>query len=155
MTVFDLLPWRRTQTYPLDIRQLFTNLFDDDNRWPQLAGENDRTFIPSIEVKDEPTAFTVKAEVPGMDQKDLEVVFDNGDLIIRGEKKEEKTEEDKAKGTYRSECRYGQFERRLPFGNTVDRTKVDASYKNGVLTIKLPRTNEAQQAKKQIAIKAS
>ncbi len=154
MTVFDLIPWRRSQTYLPDVRRFFNDVFDDNNRWPSLM-DNDRKFVPSIEVQDEATAFTVKAEVPGMDQKDLEVVFDNGDLIIRGEKKEETTEEDKAKGTYRSECRYGKFERRLPFGNTVDRAKVDANYKNGVLTIKLPRTNEAQQAKKQIAIKAS
>jgi HSP20 family protein len=87
-----------------------------------------------------------------MDEKNIEVKIANGMLTIKGEKQEDKEEE--KQDYYVRERSFGSFERTLPVPDGVDLDKVDASFKNGVLTVALPKTAEAQKAEKKITIKA-
>jgi HSP20 family protein len=97
-------------------------------------------------------AFEISAELPGLDETNVEVKVANNTLTIRGEKREE--EEEKDKQVYLSERRYGAFQRsfRIPVG--VDLDRIAASFAKGVLTVTLPKGAEAQQAEKKIDIKA-
>lgn len=131
-------------------------LFDDvfrgfDGRLPSLGrassfGGN----WPSVEISDNDKEIKVTAEVPGMDEKDIEVLFDDGVLTLRGEKRSET--EDKERQF--SERTYGRFERRIPLGYEVEENKIDARFKNGVLSVTLPKTVKAQSQAKRIEIKS-
>jgi HSP20 family protein len=92
----------------------------------------------------------VTAEVPGMEEKDIEVLLDDGVLTLRGEKRSE-TED---KNRQFSERYYGRFERRIPIGYEIEEDKIDARFKNGVLSVTLPKTAKAQSQAKRIAIKS-
>ena len=98
------------------------------------------------------TAFTVTAEIPGGGEEDIDVTLSQNMLTIKGEKKvEEKEEKD---GFYHLERRYGSFSRTIPLPpNTVDQDKVSATFDKGVLTISLPKLEEAQQIMKRIPVK--
>ena len=105
-----------------------------------------------VDVVDTEKAYEVTAELPGMDEKNVEVKLANGALTIKGEKKEEK-EKEKNKDYHVSERRYGSFQRSFTVPDGVDEDKIEATFKNGVLTVSLPKTAEAQKKEKQIAIK--
>jgi HSP20 family protein len=108
---------------------------------------------PAVDVAESDKAFEITAELPGMSEKDLSVTLASGALTIKGEKSEEK--EEKKKDYYVSERRYGSFERSFQVPDGVDTDKVEASFKNGVLKVTLPKTAEAQKAVKQIAVKTA
>jgi HSP20 family protein len=103
---------------------------------------------PSVEVSDREKEIRVTAEVPGMDEKDIEVLLDDGALTLRGEKRSE-TEDEKHQF---SERFYGRFERRIPIGYEIEEDKIAAEFKNGVLSVTLPKTKKAQTKAKRIAI---
>jgi HSP20 family protein len=109
--------------------------------------------MPAVDVIDKEKEVQVRAELPGMDEKDIDVRLSDGTLIIRGEKKEEREEREEGRNYYVSERRYGSFQRSIPIPEGVDRDKVDASFQKGVLTITLPKTPEAQQKAKKIEVK--
>ena len=100
------------------------------------------TGWPSIEVKDSDNEVLVTAEVPGMSEKDVELLLDNGSLTIRGEKKGERDE----RGY--SERWYGRFERQIPLPSSVDEERCRADFRDGVLTIQLPKSAEAEDRKR-------
>jgi HSP20 family protein len=102
---------------------------------------------PNIEVSDFDNEIKVTAEIPGLDEQGVDVQFTNGVLSIRGEKKTETTDEN----TLFSERYYGRFERRIPVED-VDEEKVAATFKNGVLTVTLPKTARAQRNVRRISI---
>ena len=102
---------------------------------------------PTIEVSQTDKDVKVTAELPGLEENDVQVELSNGVLAISGEKK---TETEDKERQY-SERYYGRFERRIPVDD-VDEDKVNASFKNGVLTVTLPRSPGAQQKVKRIAI---
>ena len=106
--------------------------------------------MPAVDVVEKDTSYHITAELPGLDEKNVEVTVAEGVLTIKGEKKEEKEEKDK--DYYRSERRYGSFQRSFELPPGVDQGKIDASFKNGVLTINLPKSPEAQKKEKKIAI---
>jgi HSP20 family protein len=105
---------------------------------------------PAVEIAETPEAFTVTAELPGMNAKDVTADFEDGVLTIKGEKTEEKKEEDKK--YYVWERNYGAFERSFTFPTSVDQDNIMASFANGVLTVSLPKTKEAKVNSKKIAI---
>ena len=109
-------------------------------------------FSPHIDVVENDTEIRISAELPGMEEKDIEVSVNKESLSIKGEKKEEK--EDKAKGYYRMERSYGSFSRTIPLPVEVETEKVEAKFKNGVLSITLPKTAKAVSETKKIAVKA-
>lgn len=108
--------------------------------------------MPAIDVTESDKSYEITAELPGMDEKNIEVNVISGGVTIKGEKKDEK--EQKAKDRYVSERRYGSFERYLRLPDGVDAGKIEASFKNGILTVALPKTSEAQQPKN-IEVKAA
>ena len=108
---------------------------------------------PAVDIAEKDNEFEITAEIPGMDEKDIDVSLANGSLIIKGEKKSEK--EEKKKNYYLSERHYGSFERQFPLPEGVDRDKIAATFQKGVLTLTLPKTAEARRGKRKIAIKAS
>jgi HSP20 family protein len=109
-------------------------------------------WSPRINVSETEKEIQVTAELPGIEEKDVEVTLDNGVLLIKGEKKAEK--EEKNKNYHRVERSYGSFMRSFALPHEVEDDKAEAAFKNGVLTVKLPKTFEAQQAVKKIAIKS-
>ncbi len=117
---------------------------------------NPRNFAlvnPRLDETEDDKAFHVKIELPGMDQEDVDITLSDGLLIIRGEKKQE--EEDRGKDFYRSERTFGAFRRTLPIPVDVDESKIEASFKKGVLNITLPKTEEAKRKIKHITVKAA
>jgi HSP20 family protein len=106
---------------------------------------------PAVDVAESEKTYEITADFPGLSEKDIEVKLANGVLTIRGEKREEK--EEKRKDYHLLERRYGAFERSFRVPESVDSDKIEASFKNGVLTLMLPKTPEAQKAEKKISVK--
>lgn len=98
--------------------------------------------MPAVDMVDEKDEIVVKADLPGLDQKDIEVTVQDGTLTIRGERKEEK--EEKKEDYYYAERTYGAFMRSLPLPKGVDADKVKATFKKGVLEVHLPKAKEAR-----------
>jgi len=99
--------------------------------------------LPTVDISEDKNEVTVNAEVPGMSEKDIELTWHNGVLRIRGEKRNER--EEKKKEHYYRECSYGSFSRDIPLGDGVDGNGAKAKYRNGVLTVKLPKTASARK----------
>lgn len=112
-----------------------------------------RELIPQLDVVEDDKAFQVNIELPGMDEKDVDVTLSDRVLTIRGEKKEDK--ETKEKDFYRRERAYGSFRRSIEIPAAVDTSKIEASFSKGVLKIILPKTKEAQEKIKHIEVKAA
>jgi len=121
-------------------------LFDVQPLWRGEIGK-----APAIDIVDTDKAYEITAELPGMDESDIDVKFSDGTLMIKGEKRDEK--EEKKKGYYLSERRYGSFQRSFGVPDGVDVDKIEANFKNGVLTVTLPKTPQAQTSEKKISIK--
>jgi len=109
--------------------------------------------VPAVNIAETEKAFEITAELPGLDEKNVEVKLANGNLTIKGEKQEEK--EEKKKDYYLHERSFGFFERSFQVPEGIDQEKVEATFKKGVLTVTLPKTVEAQKAEKKIAVKAA
>jgi HSP20 family protein len=147
----------------LALRGEVNRLFDDfvDGGWRHPFGRDpwprlERTFgmiFPVVDAAESEKEYRITAELPGMTDKDVEVALANGVLTLKGEKKEEK--EEKEKDYYMSERCYGSFHRSFPLPEDVDAERVEAKLKDGVLTVLLPRTGQAQANRKTIAIKAT
>lgn len=106
---------------------------------------------PSVDVEESDESFIVTAEIAGMEQKDIELNLRDNVLTISGEKVEE--HKDEKRGRAWAECFYGQFRRTIPFDTEVDAEKVEAGFKNGVLTVTLPKSRKAQAEARRIEIK--
>ena len=137
------IPWVRR--FPVPLSRLEKEMTDIVERmwgprgewWPVSSG-----FTPETNVAESDTGLEVTVDLPGLKQGDFHVELHDGELWISGEKKEEKEEQD---NTYhRIERHYGQFRRVIPLPKSVDKEKVDAKYSDGVLTVTIPKTEEAQ-----------
>jgi HSP20 family protein len=103
---------------------------------------------PSVEVSDTDKEVRVTAEIPGLEESDIEVLLEDGALKLKGEKRSEIEDKDRQF----SERFYGRFQRLIPLGYEVEEDKVNAAFKNGVLTVTLPKTERAQAKAKRIPI---
>ena len=162
MALTDLIPWNRNQnvTAPrqtdpfLSLRREMDRVFDSFFRGFDLPmtggtpGWSAGTW-PRAEVSETDNEIKVVAELPGMERKDIDVTFHDGLLTLKGEKKTE------TNGSVYSERWHGQFERSFQLGPDVDPDKINAEFKNGVLTLTLGKRPEAQRQVKRIAINAS
>jgi HSP20 family protein len=164
MAMRDLIPWNRGRDITvrrgeefgpfLTLHREMNRLFDDVFRGFDLApfGAVDRFFDrgmgwPNIEVTETDKEVKVTAELPGLDEKNLSIELAHGTLTISGEKKNETEDKDRRF----SERYYGRFERRIPVED-VNEDKVSAAFKNGVLTVTMPKMPQAQSKVKRIAI---
>ena len=165
MPIKDLIPWNRGRSELavrrndeaanpfLTLHREMNRLFDDafrgfDLGFPSLGERQSGGFgWPNLEVSEDANEVKVTAELPGLEEKDVDIHLADGVLTISGEKKTET--EDRAR--LFSERYYGRFERRIPVDD-IDVDKVKASFKNGVLTIILPRLPTAKSNVRRIAI---
>ncbi len=108
--------------------------------------------MPAVDVAETDKAYEITAELPGLEEKNIEVKLANGVLSIKGEKQEDKKE--KEKDYYRRERSFGSFERSFQVPDDVDENKIEASFKNGILSVTLPKNAAAQQQAKKIEVKA-
>jgi HSP20 family protein len=165
MNMKDLVPWSRERRnvpvrqeednpfYSLQrsINQVFDNfLFEGFGRSPFSLLTS---FSPRLDVSETDKEFHITAELPGMDEKDVEISLSDNFLTLKGEKKDENQQ--KRKDYYRMERSYGMFERTIPIPEGIDSNKVEASFKKGLLTVTLPKTAEYQKERKRIPIKAT
>ncbi len=131
------------------VNSLFEDMFHGIPVFSRTGGS---VFEPSMDVKETDKAIEVEAELPGVDQKDVQVTVEDGTLTVKGEKKVEK-EESRA-GYYMSERHYGSFFRSIGLPPGVDMEKISADFANGVLKVTLPKVPEAQTKVKKIEVKA-
>jgi HSP20 family protein len=165
MAIRDLLPspWRRGDApagrgreEPLhglqqEMNRVFDDFFQGIDRTPFAAvNESLGTFFPVMDIREDAKEIVVTAELPGMDKNDFELLVTDDSLTIKGEKKEDR--EDKGKGYRLVERSYGYFSRVIPLLPAIDKTKVEAKFDKGVLTVRLPRKEPAQSEKKRISI---
>jgi HSP20 family protein len=143
-----------------EMERLFDDFRFDLGRSPFRSGQAEPFWrremswgaAPAVDIAEKDNAYEITAELPGMEEKDIEVKYAGGAITIKGEKTEEK--EEKKKDYHLSERRYGSFQRSFSLPDGVDVDKVAASFKNGVLTVTLPKSAEAQKSEKKIAINA-
>ncbi len=158
----DLVPWTKGQQLSTaqeafdpfyTLHREMNRLFDDVFRGfgplgrignPMMEGQ---FAWPRIELAETDKAVTISAELPGLSEKDVQVEIANGALSIRGEKKAERSDASK----FVSERYYGSFERQIPLDG-VEEDRVNADFKNGVLTVTLPKSEQSSQNVKRIAI---
>jgi len=168
MQIKDLIPWGRDRQEasrkhddndnPVSVLQHDINRVFDEfwSRFDRPVGQANGmvgAFGPSTDISETDKKIEVSVELPGVDEKDVDVALAGDMLTIRGEKKEEK--EDRAKGYYFAERSYGSFSRTVPLPPGVDTDKASAEFKKGVLTVTLPKTPEAQAQIKRIEVKGS
>ncbi|MEW5424063.1 Hsp20/alpha crystallin family protein [Amorphus sp. 3PC139-8] len=168
MQISDLIPWGRDRNEVarqqgdgdnplLNLQRDINRVFDDFwSRFDRSAGVSNGLLSvtgPRTDVTETDEAVDVSVELPGMDEKDIDVSLSDDVLTIRGEKKAER--EEKKKGYYLAERSYGSFYRSIPLPPGVDSEKAEAQFKKGVLTVTLPKTPEAQAKVRKIEVKAS
>ncbi len=151
-----LTEWRRETDRMFD--EMWRGFGFPGQRWPDRpfgTGLMDAGMDwPRIDVEDRKDEIRVSAEIPGIDEKDLDVQLSENHLTIRGEKGAE--HEDKREGSYyRSERFYGSFERTIPLPTEVDFEKIDAKFRKGVLTVRLPKTAAARERARRITVRSS
>lgn len=148
------VPVKREEEKPFALlRREIDSLFDKFFRGFDIEPFESRmgAFTPQVDVTENDKEIKISAELPGMDEKDIDVSLQNDMLTIKGEKKEEK--EDKGKDYYRMERSYGSFIRTIPLPVEVETDKVEAKFKKGVLSITLPKTAQAVAETKKIEVK--
>jgi HSP20 family protein len=148
----NLVPWRKKE-------EALPTLLDfgrDLDGWFDFSlsrlfdGDGPAAWTPAVDVLESKDDVVVKADVPGLSKGDIEVSVRNGALEIRGEKKEERRTQ--RKGVVRTERSFGSFYRSIPLPDGVNESKIKASYKNGVLEVKLPKVEGAKSRQQKIAI---
>lgn len=145
MDMSSLVPWRRRDEltgFRREMDRLFDRFFEG---WPFRLSAEEGEWAPSVDVSETAKEVIVKAELPGMAPKDVDVTVRGDVLSLRGERKKE--EEEKGENFHRVERSYGAFARSIRLPAEVDAAKVKATYKNGVLNISLPKTKAASAKK--------
>jgi HSP20 family protein len=129
--------------------------FERDWPFPGLFGRGSRgaMVVPELDVRENTGSITIEAELPGVEEKDIAVTLANGILTIKGEKKQEK--EEKSENYHLTERSFGSFERSLRLPDTVDDSRVEARFDNGVLKVTAAKKPEAVKAERRIEIKQS
>lgn len=157
MTPSTLSPWTPFESLRREVDHIFDRFtgFPSFGRsfgidLPFLTGNG---FVaPAVDIVEKDKDYEVTAELPGLDEKDIDVKVSDNTLTIKGEKSEEK--ESREKDRYLSERRYGSFVRSFALPAGVDASKIEANFSKGVLTVKLPKSAEALKSEKKIEVKA-
>ncbi len=167
MSLTKLLPWSR-KNLPIrrednindvpalwsDFDQMFNRFLGFSDSHMSALNSLESRFCPNLDMHETDKEFQISLEVPGMEEKDIDISMSRDMLTISGEKKEERREN--AQGVYRTERRYGAFTRHIPLAqNCFDTEKVQASFKNGVVTITLPKTAHYKESVKKIPVVSS
>lgn len=133
------------------LRTELDQMFEDfPARFPSFAAQPISVPVPALEMTETDKAYKLTAELPGLKSEDVEVTVENGMVRISGEKKEER--EEKEHGFMLTERSYGSFERRVQVPEGADPAKIKANFKDGVLTVTLPKDAKAAEKKRRIEI---
>ncbi len=151
--MFDVVPRRRksegeVQSFRKEVEDLFETFFSGFPVRP-FEGLRRSEWRPQVDVTETDEVVTVKAEIPGMEAKDIEVSLSGNMLTIQGEKKQEK--EEKNESYHRVERSYGKFRRDIELPAEVVAEKISATHKNGILKIQLPKS--AREKKEEVKVK--
>ena len=151
--MFDVLPWERNKKnnankYRREMDNMYDQFFGPDFL-PSTFLFRKNKWIPNIDISEGKKEITVKAEVPGIEASDFDISLDGRILTIKGEKKDEQKENEET--YYRVERSYGYFSRTIELPAEVDPKKVEASYKRGILKIKIRKTKSSETKRIQIA----
>jgi HSP20 family protein len=148
--------WTPFESLRREIDRIFDDFHPSEWRWPSIRrsaqGQN-WPVAPAMDLVERQGEYEITAELPGIDEKDVEVKVINRMLTIRGEKNEQK--EEKQKDYYLSERRFGSFQRSFQLPEGADADKIEAHFAKGVLTVKVPKTAGMQKPEKKISIKSS
>ena len=125
-----------------EMDRVFDRFFEG---WPFQPAKGGRSWTPSLDLSESPKAVVVRAEIPGMEAKDIDIAITGDVLTIRGERRQDKEEKDE--NIHLVERRYGSFSRSIALPAEVETDKVDATYKDGVLKITMTKTKKASQRK--------
>ena len=142
----------------VSLQERMNRLFDDSLRTrgtaPQRSDDEDwalgGSWAPSVDIYEKENAIVLKAEIPGVDPKDVDIRVENNTLTLRGERKLD--QEVKRDDYHRVERAYGQFSRSFTLPSTVDTEKIKAEYKDGVLKLALPKRDEAKPKQIQVDV---
>lgn len=154
--------WRPFEALRQEVDRLFDDFYRNDWLRPFRAppagapASISRSFewsAPAVDIVEQDKAFEITAELPGLDEKNIEVVMRNGNIAIRGEKRDEK--EEKSGDYYLRERQFGSFERTFALPDGVDADKIEARFSKGVLTVTLPKSAEAQKPEQKVTVKAA
>lgn len=165
MARFELAPWKSQfpfarggrdpfASFRSEFDRLFEDFFGETSPATREGAPAEQALAPRLDIAESEKAFTISAELPGVDEKDLDVTVADGLLTIKGEKRSEAEEKDEAKNYHRVERSYGLYERRLTLPQDADQSKIDADFRNGVLTVTIPKSKAASEAVRKIAIKS-
>jgi HSP20 family protein len=146
LTKWNPLPTTRWNPFK-ELAEFERGLESFFGRVPGIAGNggeaiSEALWAPLTDITEDDKEFVLKCELPDMKREDVKVTVENGTLRITGERKAEK--EEKTKKYHRIERSYGSFERAFSLPDGADGTKINADYKNGMLTVRLPKTAEAK-----------
>ena len=151
--MFGILPWKRKKgNHSNEFRREIDNLYDrffEPNFLPSSYIFGEGKWDPTIDISEGRKDITVKAEIPGIETKDFDISIDGRLLTIKGEKKQEQKEEEET--YYRVERSYGYFNRTIQLPAEVNPDKVDATYKRGILKIKLRKSKENESKRIKIS----
>jgi HSP20 family protein len=142
--MFEMVPWRRNRGALARPRRDLFDLFLDDLALPDFW-TTEKGWMPAFDVSETENEIVVKAELPGMDVQDIDIALTDGLLTIKGERKMEK--EDKEENYHRIERQFGSFSRSLNLGTKVRADGIEAGYKDGILTVTLPKAEESKPKK--------
>ena len=137
----EISPFRDFERMRRDMDRLWDSFFERGT----LRGEEGGAWLPSLDVTETKNEIVVKAELPGMDVKDIDIALTDGLLTIKGERKLEK--EDKKENYHRIERQFGSFSRSLNLREKVKADGIEAAYKDGILTVALPKAEESKPKK--------
>lgn len=140
--------WRAGRSPLREMQHQMDRLFEEFSAWPSLESQATGTISPRCNVSEDAANYYVKFEIPGIKKDQIKVELNNNVLSVSAEKKEESKKEDEKQ--YFAEFSYGSYFRSMTLPTTVDEKKVDASFENGVLSLRLPKIEGAKA--KQIAI---
>ncbi|MDP1677052.1 MAG: Hsp20/alpha crystallin family protein [Bacteroidota bacterium] len=141
--------FRGLQSLQYDMNRIFDDFFRGD----VFANDSffSREWNPAVDIVENNDSYILKAGLPGMNKDDVKITLENNLLTIRGEKK---NEYDKKEGNYsRMERCYGSFERTFSIPGTIKSNEIDAQYKDGILTVRLPKAEETKQKKIDVNVK--
>ena len=154
MSLIRWNPMRDLATFPADVTNVqreINRVFDNFFRGGMLddGSLGASMWAPAVDVQERDEAYQVKVELPGVDKDDVKITMEDNILTIRGEKKQEK--DSKNSNYHRVERSYGSFQRSFTLPTSVKHDKIEASYKDGILSIALPKAEDAKP--KQIEVK--
>lgn len=130
-----------------DINRMFDNTVSP--RWSRYM---ERDWTPDVDVEELENEFVVSVDLPGVDKKDVKVTIENNLLTIKGERRVEATEEEEGRYHCSERC-YGSFQRSFSLPRTVDSSRINAKHTDGVLTITLPKAEEAKEREIEVQVK--